>query len=111
MPMRKSLLLPLVAVVAAVPVSMADAAKKPPVKITHLSDDFFNKGKLTIKKGTIVNWKWKTDDDHTVTEINGKFSSKDTRNGNYRHRCKKKGTFRVYCLVHPTVMRQKIVVK
>src|SRR4051794_21689065 len=60
-------LLVLLAVVA-VPVTIADAAKKPPVKVTHLSDDFFNKGKLTIKKGTIVNWKWNTDDEHTVTE-------------------------------------------
>ena len=109
--MRKSLLIPVVAVVAAVPLATADAAKKPPTKVTHLSDDFFNKGKLTIKKGTIVNWKWNTDDDHTVTEINGKFSSKDTRKGNYKHRFTKKGTFTVYCLVHPEEMRQKVVVK
>src|SRR3954451_8779471 len=108
--MRKLLLLMAVLAIAvsAVTVSAIAATK---TKTTTLQDDFFNKGKLTIKKGTIVNWKWKTDDDHTVTEINGKFSSKDTRNGNYRHRFKKKGTFRVYCLVHPTVMRQKIVVK
>ena len=101
------------ALVAAVPVSIADAAthKKPPVKVTHLSDDFFNKGKLTIKKGTIVNWKWNTDDEHTVTEINGKYTSHQTTKGNFRHRFKTKGTFKVYCLVHPTVMRQKIVVK
>jgi plastocyanin len=112
MPMHRSLLLPVVALVAAVPLTSADAAtKKPPVKVTHLSDDFFNRGTLTIKKGTIVNWKWNTDDDHTVTEINGKFSSKDTRKGNYRHTFKRKGKFHVYCLVHPTVMRQKIVVK
>jgi plastocyanin len=109
--MRKSLLIPAVAVVAAVPLASAGAATKPPVKVTHLSDDYFNKGKLTIKKGTIVNWKWNTDDDHTVTEINGKFTSKQTPKGNYKHRFKKKGTFKVYCLVHPTVMRQKIVVK
>jgi plastocyanin len=111
--MRKSLLIPLVAVIAAVPMTSADAAtqKKPPVKVTHLFDDYFNSGKLTIKKGTIVNWKWNTDDDHTVTEVNGKFTSKQTTKGNYRHRFKKKGTFRVLCEVHPTVMRQKIVVK
>src|SRR3954453_9527740 len=109
---RSSRALVALLVVAAVPVAIADAAaKKPPVKVTHLSDDFFNKGKLTIKKGTIVNWKWKTDDDHTVTEINGKFSSHETRKGNFKHTFKKKGTFHVYCVVHPTVMRQKIVVK
>jgi plastocyanin len=101
------------AVVAAVPLTAASAAthKKPPVRVTHLSDDFFNKGKLTIKKGTIVSWKWHTDDEHTVTEIHGKYSSHQTTKGNYKHRFKKKGTFTVYCAVHPTVMRQKIVVK
>jgi plastocyanin len=108
---KKPLILTALAVVAAVPLATADAAKKPPVKVTHLSDDFFNKGKITIKKGTIVNWKWKTDDDHTVTDFKGKFTSKQTTHGNFRHRFKKKGTFTVYCLVHPTVMRQKVVVK
>ena len=109
--MRKSLLIPVLAVAAAVPLATADAATKPPVKVTHLFDDYFNKGKLTIKKGTIVNWKWRTDDEHTVTETGGKFSSKQTTKGNYRHRFKKRGKFTVYCVVHPTVMRQKIVVK
>jgi plastocyanin len=110
--MRKCLTLTALALVAAVPATVANAAhKKPPVKVTHLSDDFFNSGKVTVKKGTVLNWKWKTDDDHTVTEINGKFSSKETRKGNYKHTFKKKGTFHVYCVVHPTVMRQKIVVK
>jgi plastocyanin len=111
--MRKFVSITAVALIAAVPLAAADAAthKKPPVKVTHLSDDYFNAGKLTIKKGTIVNWKWKTDDDHTVTEINGKFSSHETRKGNFKHAFKRKGTFKVYCAVHPTVMRQKIVVK
>ena len=97
---------------AAVPAGIAAAAShKPPVKVTHLSDDFFNKGRLTIKKGTIVNWKWHTDDDHTVTEINGKFSSKQTKKGDFKHRFTKRGKVTVYCLIHPTVMRQTIVVK
>jgi plastocyanin len=108
---RKPLVLVALLVVAAVPVTTAEAAKKPPVKVTHLSDDFFDQGKLTIKKGTIVNWKWHTDDDHTVTDAGGKFSSKQTTRGNFKHRFKKKGTFTVYCLVHPEEMRQKVVVK
>ena len=110
--MRKSLLIPVVAVAAAVPLATADAATKPPVKVTHLFDDYFNKSKLTIKKGTIVNWKWKTDDRHTVTEYKGRWGSKgETRTGNFKHRFKSKGTWTVYCLVHPVEMRQKIVVK
>src|SRR3954468_9744714 len=99
-------------VVAAVPVTIAGAATKPPVKVTHLSDDFFNRGKITIKKGTVVNWKWSTKDRHTVTEYNGRWGTKsETRTGNFKHRFRKKGTWTVYCLVHPVEMRQQIVVK
>jgi|SRR5581483_3363598 len=110
--MRKSLLIPVVAVVAAVPLATADAQQKPSVKVTHLSDDFFNRSKITIKKGTVVNWRWKTKDRHTVTEYSGRWGSKgETRTGNFKHRFKSKGTWTVYCLVHPVEMRQKIVVK
>jgi plastocyanin len=110
--MRKCLALIALLLVAAVPVTIAGASTKPPVKVTHLSDDFFNKGKLTIKKGTIVNWKWNTDDEHTVTEYRGRWGTKsEARTGNFKHRFKKKGTWTVYCLVHPVEMRQKIVVK
>ena len=80
-------------------------------KNTSLHDDFFAKGKLTVKKGTTVVWKWHTSDTHTVTEINGKFSSKQTKKGDFKHRFTKRGKVTVYCLIHPTVMRQTIVVK
>src|SRR4051794_17195824 len=109
-PFSKALVALLVA--AAAPVAIAHGATKPPVKVTHLSDDFFNRGKITIKKGTVVNWKWSTEHRHTVTEYNGRWgTTSETRTGNFKHRFKKKGTWTVYCLVHPVEMRQKIVVK
>jgi plastocyanin len=108
--MRKLLLL-LAVLAITVPAVTVSAIAATKTKTTTLQDDFFTKGKLTIKKGTIVNWKWKTEDDHTVTDINGKFGSHDTTHGNFKHKFKKRGTFTVYCLVHPTEMRQKIVVK
>ncbi len=78
-------------------------------KSTTLKDDFFTKGKMTVHRGTTVHWTWKTSDEHTVTDINGNFSSKQTRRGSFRHRFTKTGKFTVYCLVHPD-MRQRIVV-
>jgi plastocyanin len=80
-------------------------------KTTSLKDDYFPAGKITVHKGTTVVWSWNTDDKHTVTEINGKWGSKMTKNGRFKHTFKKKGRFTVYCLVHPTIMRQKVVVK
>ena len=103
--MRK--LLVLTALIAAVFAIPAIAA----TKTTTLKDDYFPVGKITVKKGTTVVWNWKTDDKHTVTEVSGKWGSKMTRHGHFKHRFRKRGKFTVYCLVHPTIMRQKVVVK
>ena len=104
--MRKFLLVTaLLAAVFAIPATAATTTT------TTLKDDFFAKGKLTVKKGTTVQWTWKTDDKHTVTDLNGSFGSKETKKGAFKHKFKKTGKFTVYCLVHPTVMRQRIVVK
>jgi plastocyanin len=108
--MRKLLLL-LVVLAIAVPAVTVSAIAAGKTRTTSLKDDYFSRGKLTVKKGTTVVWKWDTDDDHTVTEINGRWGSKETTRGHFKHKFKKKGKFTVYCLVHPTVMRQKIVVK
>jgi plastocyanin len=104
--MRKFLLVTaLLAAVFAIPAMAATT------KTTTLKDDYFAKGKITVKKGTTVQWTWKTDDKHTVTDLNGSFGSKETKRGSFKHKFKKTGKFTVYCLVHPTVMRQRIVVK
>jgi plastocyanin len=101
-------LLPVLVVVAAACAGPASAA----TKTTSLKDDFFVKGKLTVKKGDSVVWKWHTDDEHTVTEIHGRWgSTKETTKGTVKHKFKKRGKFTVYCLIHPTVMRQKVIVK
>jgi plastocyanin len=101
-------LLLLLVVIAAVFAGPAIAA----TKTTKLQDDFFVKGKLTIKKGDTVVWSWKTDDEHTVTEIHGRWGSTDPKTkGTVKHKFKKRGKFTVYCLVHPTIMRQKVIVK
>jgi plastocyanin len=102
--LRKLFVLPVVAAVFAVP-AMADT------RTTTLKDDYFPIGKITVKKGTTVVWNWKTDDEHTVTEISGRWGSKQTSKGHFKHKFAKKGKFNIYCLVHPTVMRQKVVVK
>jgi plastocyanin len=105
--LRKLLLLAaLIAAVLTIPALAAAATKS-----TTLQDDFFTKGKITVKKGTTVHWTWQTQDSHTVTELNGKFSSTETTHGNFKHRFTKRGKFTVYCLVHPEEMRQTVVVK
>jgi plastocyanin len=103
----------LVLIVLALAVAaVAGAATTPPRKVTTLEDNFFTKGKLTIKKNTTVVWKWKdTYEDHTVTDVKRKWGSKTKTHGSYSHKFAKKGTFTVYCKTHAMVMRQKVVVK
>lgn len=105
--MRKPLTLAaLIAAFFAIPATAATT------KSTTLKDDFFTKSKITISKGTTVKWTWSTKDKHTVTEINGKWSSgSPAKKDSFKHKFAKKGKFTVYCLVHPVEMRQKIVVK
>ena len=107
--MRK--LLALATFIAAV-LAIASIAMAASTQSTTLKDDHFTKSKLTISKGTTVKWTWHTKDMHTVTELNGKWGSKGpTKKGSFKHKFAKKGTFTVYCVVHPVEMRQKIVVK
>jgi plastocyanin len=102
-------LLALAALMAAVFTTTAMAAT---TKTTTLKDDTFTKGKLTISKGTTVVWNWsKTRHKHTVSDYEGRWGSTEKRKGSYKHKFAKKGTFTVYCLVHPIEMRQRIVVK
>ena len=90
----------------------APAAVAAVTRTTTLHDDFFAKGKLTIAKDTVVVWWWKsTQDPHTVTDTKKRFGSKRKVRGSYQHKFAKAGTYTVYCKVHPTTMRQKIVVK
>jgi plastocyanin len=102
--------LTLAALVAAV-FAVSSIAAAATTKTATLKDDFFSRGKITVTKGTTVHWTWKTNDKHTVTDFNGKFGSKESKKGSFKHTFSRKGKFTVYCLVHPVEMRQRIVVK
>jgi plastocyanin len=81
-------------------------------RVAGVYDDYFAQPKLTVAKGTTVVWKWRaTNDPHTVTDVKKRFGSKQVKKGSFSHRFAKAGTYTVYCKVHPTVMRQKIVVR
>jgi plastocyanin len=75
-------------------------------------DDYFGNPKLAISTGTVVVWKWRsTSDPHTVTDAKKRFGSKRVKRGSFSHKFATPGTYTVYCKLHPTVMRQKIVVR
>jgi len=102
-------LLTLTIVLAAFWSAAALASSPSPVKI---SDDFFGPKKLTIHKGNKVTWKWEGVLPHNVKVRTGpsKFSSRIQVSGSFSHTFTKKGTYYLYCVLHPK-MKMTIVVR
>lgn len=90
----------------------ASAGSPPVVKV---ADDFFKPGKLTVKKGTKVVFKWVGSNVHNVElrRPNGSRakSSPFKTSGKFRYRFRKTGKWRAICVVHPSTMTMRIVVR
>jgi plastocyanin len=96
--------------------------KKPPGKTKRLksgktievSDRFFSRPNVRVKRGAKLNWQFSGQELHNVTLANGPigfgspnldgdrtFSQRFTRNGNYR----------LFCALHPVQMSERVVVR
>jgi plastocyanin len=107
---RLSALLALAAAVLALGAVSALASGGQQVKIGEF---YFHPGKLTIRRGTKVQWKWVGYLQHNVAVKKGpaKFRSRTQLRGTYSHVFTKRGTYVLYCTLHPQLMRETIVVK
>lgn len=96
------------AVVAFSAVSALASSPKP-VKV---ADNSFSAKKLTVSKGTRVKWTWTGFLRHNVTVQKGPstFHSRTQVSGAYSHVFRRKGTYHLYCTIHP-FMQMTIVVK
>lgn len=109
-------LLSLLAIAALAAALAAPALAATTVKHAKVDDDgfAFSPGKLTIKKGTKVVWKWVNGNDiqHNITVRKGpqKFHSALKSSGTFSHVFTKKGTYHLYCTIH-SYMTETIVVK
>jgi plastocyanin len=107
--MRKLVVLslPIAACVAlAVPASGASTIS------IKMGDNFFKPTKLTVKKGTTVRWKWSTKAPHNILARGpASFTSGSPKaKGNFAKKLTRAGTYRIVCVVHPT-MKQTITVR
>jgi plastocyanin len=113
--MRKLILIAAVAsaaAAAAVPAVSALASTTP--KTVGVKDNFFTPKTITIKRGTRVNWVWHSFGIlHNVTVKSGpsKFHSRNKSGGSYTHLFNKKGTYHLICTLHPTQMKETIIVR
>jgi plastocyanin len=107
--MRTLLLALVIGLVAAAPA----AARTKNVKV---GDDYFVKaGKphtVTVSKGTTVRWNWKGSNLHNVVVQKGPkhFRSGLKGSGHFAKKLKKRGTYKIICVVHAPGMRMTLKV-
>lgn len=101
--MKKLLVLVAVLAVAAVAAAPAVAA----TKRIKVGDNYFVRAgsppKVTVKKGTVVRWVWRGKVVHNVKVTRGpqRFQSPTKAKGSFKHRMRRKGTYRIVCTIHP----------
>jgi plastocyanin len=90
--------------------SVAALASSPnPVKVR---DGSFSTKKLTVSKGTRIKWTWTGFLQHNVSVQRGptKFHSPTQVRGTWSSAFRHRGTYHMYCTIHP-FMQMTIVVK
>jgi plastocyanin len=107
---RRSFVLTVALIVVAISSVSALAAVTKQVKV---ADDYFGAKHLTISKGGRVSWKWEGFLNHNVKVKTGpvKFHSKTQVVGTFSHVFTRKGTYVLYCTLHPETMKMTVVVK
>jgi plastocyanin len=82
-------------------------------KRVRVGDYFFQSKAVTIQSGDTVRWVWVGQDRHNVAVTRGprEFRSGTKRDGAYRKRLSRRGTYRYICTLHPTSMRGRVVVE
>ncbi|MCW3040119.1 MAG: hypothetical protein JWM31_2024 [Solirubrobacterales bacterium] len=69
---------------------------------------------LHVKAGTLITWRWRSRQSHSVQLRDGPasaaFASKVRQDGSFRHRFRAPGTYELVCSLHAPGMRMQVVV-
>lgn len=111
--MRKLTIPALVAAAALLLLSWAPAA---PAATVSLGDNFFAPSSKTVKRGAKVRFNWTGRRPHNVTKASGPgafFASRTTRRRGiqFAKRFNRRGTYRIYCTLHPRQMQMTLKVR
>jgi plastocyanin len=76
-------------------------------------DYFFKQRRVVVKRGTPVTWRFDGSVDHDVAVANGPrgFSSPWIARGEFTYTPKKRGTYGLFCTLHPGYMSQELKVE
>jgi plastocyanin len=97
----------------AVPLPRAPRGQMARVRRTTVRDFRYGHERVALPLGATFVWRFAGAVDHDVTVVGGPlgFSSPWTRRGEFRHRFMRRGTYRLFCSLHPTKMVQTISVR
>ena len=101
--MRRLFVLSLVAVVAAAAVAVTAFGA---TKVVNVGDNYFVRSSgvpgVTVKRGTVVAWRWVGDRLHDVKVERGpvRFRARPRRSGTYRKRIWTTGRYTIICTIH-----------
>ncbi|HET9104393.1 MAG TPA: plastocyanin/azurin family copper-binding protein [Solirubrobacteraceae bacterium] len=101
-------LLLLIVVISAVFAATALAA----TRTVKVQDSFFSAKSVSVSRGTTVTWRWTGALYHNVKVRSGpvRFGSRTQLKGTYSHRFTARGTYKLYCSLHPG-MNMTVVVR
>lgn len=114
--MRKGLLALIVATALLVAPAFAAPVQAAPKTTVLLGNNFFKPAKRTVRRGTIVRFRWLGGNPHNVTKRRGpgpRFRSRTTsrRGVNYAKRLRRRGNYLLVCTIHPREMRLRLRVR
>lgn len=97
-------LLLLVALVPALPASGSGT------RTVKVGDDFFSPTRLSVRRRTVVRWRWTGSEPHnvTVTRGPGKFRSRTQTSGSFAHRFTRRGSYTLVCTIHGFSMKIRV---
>jgi plastocyanin len=83
------------------------------VRRTTVRDFRYGHERVSVPLGSTFTWRFAGSVPHDVTVVGGPrgFSSPWTQTGEFRHRFTRRGTYRLFCSLHPTRMVQTVSVE
>jgi plastocyanin len=95
------------------PLLRSPVGKVARVRQTAVSDFSFRNQRVELEAGTSFRWRFLGAERHDVTLANGPegLASASVRQGSFSFRFRRKGTYNLYCSLHPTLMTQRVVIR
>ena len=80
---------------------------------TWVGDYAFGAQRVSLRRGSTFTWRFRGGVDHDVTLASGPagFASPSMRSGMFKYRFTHRGTYRLFCSLHPARMTQLVIVR